>query len=67
VLEAADWQRITHSKLTGDGDLQKRFVGSALKALAECTPLKFSDGLGGAVAGRPFTMRFRAVARQRTV
>ncbi len=59
--------RITHTKLFGDDDLQKRFVSSALAALSDCTPLKFSDGLGGAVAGRPFSMLFRAVPRGRGV
>jgi len=31
---------------------------AAMEALQRCTPLPFTDGLGGAVAGRPFTVRF---------
>ena len=50
--------RITHSKLAGGAPLQKEFVAAALKAIGACTPLPFTDALGGAVAGRPFTMRF---------
>jgi hypothetical protein len=54
--------RITFSKLHGDRDLQKRFVASALNALALCTPLKITAALGGAIAGRPFAMLFKAAA-----
>ena len=31
---------------------------AAMEALQRCTPLPFSEGLGGAVAGRPFAIRF---------
>ena len=31
---------------------------SVMEALQRCTPLPFSEGLGGAVAGRPLTVRF---------
>jgi hypothetical protein len=54
--------RIGFSKLHGDLDLRKRFVASALNALALCTPLKLAAGLGGAIAGRPFAMLFKALA-----
>ncbi len=50
--------RITHTTLAGDEEARKAFVAAALKALADCTPLNFSDALGGGVAGRPFFMRF---------
>jgi len=52
--------RISYSRLGGDRDKQKRFVASVLAALAACTPLALTDSLGGAIAGRPFAMRFRA-------
>ena len=55
--------RISHARLTGDLDLRKRFVASALAAVADCTPLRFAPSLGGAVAGRPFAMLFRALSR----
>jgi hypothetical protein len=31
---------------------------AAMEALERCTPLQFSEGLGGAIAGRPFAIRF---------
>ncbi len=31
---------------------------AAMEALQRCTPLPFSEGLGGAVAGRPLAIRF---------
>ncbi len=56
--EVSGKPKITYSKLPGAEPAQKNFVAAALKAVASCTPLKFSRGLGGAVAGRPFMMRF---------
>jgi hypothetical protein len=52
--------RITYSKLTGDAERQRTFIAAALGALAECLPVKISDGLGGTIAGRPLTIRFGA-------
>ena len=31
---------------------------AVMETLQQCTPLTFTKGLGGAVAGRPFTLRF---------
>jgi hypothetical protein len=55
---------ITFSKLTGDPDAQKLFVASALAALAACTPVAITDGLGGAIAGRRIFIRFESQAPQ---
>jgi hypothetical protein len=55
---------ITYSKLAGDADMQKRFVASALAALAGCTPVAITDGLGGAIAGRRIFIRFESQAPQ---
>jgi len=52
--------RVSYSKLLGDPEQQKQFVASVLAALAACTPLEITASLGGAIAGRPFAMRFRA-------
>lgn len=52
--------RISYSKLLGDPEQQRRFVASVLAALSACTPLRITDSLGAAIAGRPFAMRFRA-------
>jgi hypothetical protein len=31
---------------------------AVMETLQRCTPMQFSEGLGGAVAGRPFAIRF---------
>jgi len=49
--------RITHSRLLGDADAQKAFVEDAVRALAKCLPVSITDGLGGAIAGRPLSIR----------
>jgi hypothetical protein len=42
---------------TDDERLAYRLAVAAM--LKRCTPLRFTEALGNAVAGRPFTMRFR--------
>jgi hypothetical protein len=37
---------------------QERFIGAILKAIEGCTPLPFSNGLGGAIAGKIFVFRY---------
>jgi hypothetical protein len=49
--------RITHSHLVGDSDAQAAFVADAIEALAKCLPVSITDALGGAIAGRPFSIR----------
>lgn len=50
--------RITYSKLGGVAADKRDFVAAALSALSACLPLNVSPGLGGAIAGRPLTVRF---------
>ena len=57
--------RITHSKLMGDDGAQKEFLSAALSSIARCFPLSITDGLGGAVAGRPLRLRVMNRPRQR--
>lgn len=57
--------RITHSKLVGDDAAQKEFLSAALSGIARCFPLSITDGLGGAVAGRPLRLRVINRPRQR--
>jgi hypothetical protein len=59
--------RISYSKLLGDRDRQRRFVASVLEGLPACTPLEITGALGGAIAGRPFAMRFKAAASRRHI
>jgi hypothetical protein len=49
--------RITHSHLLGDVDVQKAFVADAIGALAICLPVNITESLGGAIAGRPLSIR----------
>jgi hypothetical protein len=49
--------RITHSRLVGSEGGQRAFVGAALAAVSRCLPLDITEGLGGAIAGRPFRFR----------
>ncbi len=55
--------RITYeSEQASDNDrLQYRIA--VMEALQRCTPLPFTEGLGGAVAGRPLTIPFRTRKR----
>ena len=39
-------------------DVRQVYWNAATAALKRCAPLKFTDGLGGALAGRPFAIRF---------
>lgn len=50
--------RATWSKLSGNSSQQRTFVASVLTALDRALPLPLTDGMGGAVAGRPLTLRF---------
>jgi hypothetical protein len=54
--------RITYSKLWGSPEKQDAFRNSVISAIRKCTPLHISDGLGGAIAGRPLSLRFIAPA-----
>lgn len=57
--------RITYSKLVGDNAAQKEFLAEVLGSIARCFPLSITDGLGGAVAGRPLRLRVMNRARER--
>jgi hypothetical protein len=50
--------QITYYRPGADPDARDPFVNSIRIAFQHCTPLPFSDSLGAAVAGRPFTFRF---------
>ena len=39
-------------------DMRQVYLDAATSALKRCTPLQFTEGLGGALAGRPFAIRF---------
>ncbi len=50
--------RITFSILVGRPEDKQAFVAAALGALASCTPVHVTPGLGAAIAGRPLSVRF---------
>ena len=50
--------QITYYKRAGEPEAREAFVNSVKAALQRCVPLPFSESLGAAVAGRPFTFRF---------
>lgn len=58
--------RITHSRLVGDEGAQKAFLSGVLDSIARCFPLSITDGLGGAVAGRPLRLRVMNRAKERS-
>jgi hypothetical protein len=48
--------RITFSHLEGDKDARQAFVDDAERAVEACLPFRITPSLGGAIAGRPFTI-----------
>ena len=50
--------RITFAKLLGDAAEQRKFADGVGAAFNRCLPLAITDALGGAIAGRPLSMRF---------
>ncbi|MCJ2132679.1 hypothetical protein MKK69_01110 [Methylobacterium sp. J-026] len=55
--------RITYARLVGDRDQQQAFIAATLSAIAGCFPIAITDGLGGAVAGRPIRFRMGSGSR----
>ena len=56
--------RFTYSRLRGDAEAQRRFVRSVLESLARCIPVRMTDTLAQAIAGRRFTIQFRSKLRE---
>jgi len=50
--------RVTYASHDASGDVRDTYRDAVNAALARCTPLHFTDGMGGAVAGRPIAIRF---------
>jgi hypothetical protein len=50
--------RVTYTTPGTDADTRKAFRHAIDDALARCTPLPFSKGMGGAIAGRPIAIRY---------
>ena len=56
--------KISFAKLPGDVSEQRDFAEGVEAAFNKCLPVAITDGLGGAIAGRPLSMRFVIRARQ---
>ena len=50
--------RVTYASRDAPADMRDIYRDAVDAALKRCTPLHFSDGMGGAVAGRPIAIRF---------
>lgn len=50
--------RVTYASHDAPADVRDIYRDAVNAALKRCTPLHFSDGMGGAVAGRPIAIRF---------
>jgi hypothetical protein len=48
--------RITYSHLEGDAEAQRRFLDDVERAVTACLPFKVTPALGGAIAGRMFSI-----------
>jgi hypothetical protein len=50
--------RITHESEQADDNDRLLYRIAVMEALQRCTPMPFTEGMAGAVAGRPFAIRF---------
>ncbi|MBV8823675.1 MAG: hypothetical protein JO084_09415 [Bradyrhizobiaceae bacterium] len=50
--------RVTYVSPGTPADVRKTYLDAVTASLKRCTPLPFSRGLGGALAGRPIAIRF---------
>jgi hypothetical protein len=55
ILGAPRWTYITPGTVE---EVRKTYRSGVLAALERCTPLPLTNGLGGALAGRPIAIRF---------
>ena len=50
--------RLTFATAGAPADVRATYLKAINASLTACAPLKFSDGLGGALAGRPIAIRY---------
>jgi hypothetical protein len=50
--------RVTYTTPGIDDDTRKHYRDAVSRALDRCTPMPFSAGMGGAIAGRPIAIRY---------
>ncbi|WP_244443376.1 TonB C-terminal domain-containing protein [Bradyrhizobium sp. Ai1a-2] len=56
--------KITYETEQASDNDRLQYRVAVMEALQRCTPLPFTDALGGAVAGRPMAIPFRTRKRQ---
>jgi hypothetical protein len=59
--------RISFAKLSGPTADQRAFAAGIASAFDRCLPALITDGRGGAIAGRPLSMRYVVRARATSV
>jgi hypothetical protein len=50
--------RVSYVGGAPDPEVRRAIVDAAIGSMTACAPLSLTDGLGGAIAGRTFTIRF---------
>ena len=50
--------RVTYVTPDTPSDVRQVYRDAVADAFKRCTPMQFTDGLGGALAGRPFAIRY---------
>ena len=50
--------RVTYASHDAPSDVRDTYRDAVNASLDRCTPLHFTEGMGGAVAGRPIAIRF---------
>lgn len=50
--------QVTYATRDAPAEVRKTYLSAITASLDSCTPLPFSEGLGGALAGRPIMIRF---------
>ena len=50
--------RMTYATADTPADVRATYLKAINGSLDACAPLKFTDGLGGALAGRPIAIRY---------
>jgi hypothetical protein len=56
--------KLTYETRDVSEDERRLYYGVLLDALKRCSPLPVSESLGGAIAGRPFTFRFKDTRKE---
>jgi hypothetical protein len=59
--------RITYSHLEGDEEARQRFIDNAERAISDCVPFKVTPALGGAIAGRLFSVTLGGPKPERAI